>query len=87
VRIFFYFFQTFAPFGHPKVKNLVQDKVFFQIKITQMGILNIFFRIIDYFILEMKKYINFHIKSVFFRRILRIFGEKSLTLDIDIFAD
>jgi hypothetical protein len=33
-----FFFQTLARFGHPKVENLAQDKVFFQIKITQMHI-------------------------------------------------
>jgi hypothetical protein len=43
VKLFFCFFQTLARFGHPKVENLVQDKVFFQIKITEMRIFYFFF--------------------------------------------
>jgi hypothetical protein len=38
MKIFFYFFQTLARFGHPKVENLVQDKVFFKSRLLNAGI-------------------------------------------------
>jgi hypothetical protein len=37
VKIFFSFFQTLALFGHPKVENLVQDKVFFKSRLLKCG--------------------------------------------------
>jgi hypothetical protein len=42
LKCFFYFFQTFARFGHPKVENLVQDKVFIKSRLLKCAYFPIF---------------------------------------------
>jgi hypothetical protein len=68
-NIFFIFFQTLARFGHPKVENLVQDNVFFQIKITQMRV---------FFQMEYQKYMNIINLQKYRCQVLRIFLQKFL---------